>query len=497
MSDGRTTLAAVSEIFGDFEIHVTVRATQAEQLAAFAAEHELKFLHIELDRGVAASQPMLTLHSSGSLGEQVTGVNHWCRQLRAAGIEPVRGKIEATPWAGGVPQHEDAAIGEPAYRYFEHHIKLRLPVGADLDAITALVEPHGARLSRNARKRSVDGTGVRFVNQRCHRVGRAVAEGRLGRLLTALREAGHEVVSTEQEYVVYDDNLELDAGWLPVPSASASVRPSRVFDPALKHLADAYRPGEPVFGDPAIGERWRAARRAAARHILSVLPGQLVLRGSMAMSAWVGAAARDPGDLDFVVTPASLTSSSAQARELLDAIVAAVAAAPGAGLRPESVTESAIWTYERADGRRLVIPFQVPGVPDGTVQIDVVFGEELPVPPEPITLPGVPRPVLAATAGLSLAWKLLWLVTDWYPQGKDLYDAVLLAEHTTPDLGLIRDLMRPELGWEADEFGGESVLSLTDVQWGNFALEYPDLVTDPHELPWLRRLAVALDRAGG
>ena len=46
-------------------------------------------------------------------------------------------------------------------------------------------------------------------------------------------------------------------------------------------------------------------------------------------------------------------------------------------------------------------------------------------------LPGVAAPMLAAPAPLALAWKLLWLATDTYPQGKDLYDAVLLAENTT------------------------------------------------------------------
>ncbi|MFI1987914.1 nucleotidyl transferase AbiEii/AbiGii toxin family protein [Actinoplanes sp. NPDC020271] len=510
----------MKEITGDFETHVTVAAGQADQLAAFAARHGLTFLQIELDRGAEPSQPMLTLHGSGTLTSQIALVQSWATRLRAAGIEPVRSKIEATPWADGVPRHSRDVSPD---RYFEHHLKLRLPAGADPQPITALVEPHGARLSRNARKRSADGSEVRFVNQRCHGVTLATATARLDRLVTDLREAGHPPISVEQEYVVFDSNLDLDRGWLPKPTGAdvpiARIAPERrrpgfpatyravpgarqglVFEPALKQHDDAFRAGEPVFDDLATGERWRAARRAAAHHVLSVLagatlPGDLVLRGSTVLPAWVGAAAREPGDLDFVVTPAGLTSDSAEARLLLDGIVAAVAADPGAGLRPERVAETAIWTYERADGRRLVIPFQVPGVPEGIVQLDVVFGEELPIPPSPITLPGVRSPVLAATAELSLAWKLLWLATDWYPQGKDLYDAVLLAEHTTVDLALVRDLMRPELGSEADDFTADTVLGWADVEWGNFALDYPELVEIPDEQPLLRRLAVALGQA--
>jgi hypothetical protein len=85
------------------------------------------------------------------------------------------------------------------------------------------------------------------------------------------------------------------------------------------------------------------------------------------------------------------------------------------------------------------------------------------------------------------------LATDTYPQGKDLYDAVLLAEHTTVDLALVRDLIRPELGDEADRFTAITVLSWTYIDWRNFTDAYPTIdgtVTD-----WLRRLALALDQA--
>ncbi|MER5177560.1 nucleotidyl transferase AbiEii/AbiGii toxin family protein [Streptomyces sp. NPDC002896] len=54
--------------------------------------------------------------------------------------------------------------------------------------------------------------------------------------------------------------------------------------------------------------RRRTARRAALDHVLSLIADapwsdSLVLRGSMVMSAWAGSAAREPGDLDFVVLP--------------------------------------------------------------------------------------------------------------------------------------------------------------------------------------------------
>ena len=516
-------------VSGDFEIHITAHAAQAGRLSAFAAEHGVKFVHIVLDRGTYASQPMLTLTGQGTLSEQHAAVQRWQRDLHEAGIHPCRSKIEAAPWCVGVPQSDKQAAAAPAGRYFEHHVKLVLPSAAvaDLVALADLVAPHGARLSRNARRELAGGTQERFVNQRCHGVGLATARRRLDELVQTLRAAGHEPTTVEQEYVVFDSDLSHDQGWLDPPTTGASgwalkrehsmrsapagspdypptyqplpgsptVRQRAAFDPALKQYPNAYRAGEPHFVEADTAQRWATARRTAMRHVLAAIAAtrwsqHLVLRGSVTMAAWVGDAAREPGDLDFVATPHTITSDSNDARTLLDDIKAAVRTSPGAGLRPDRITESAIWTYERADGRRLLIPFSTPGTPDGHIQIDIVFGEQLPLPPEVLILPGVDEPILAAPASLALAWKLLWLATDMYPQGKDLYDAVLLAEHTTVDRSLVRQLMRPELGAEADTFTAETVLSW-QVDWTNFTDEYPDVTGTAKE--WSRRLALALD----
>ncbi|MEV4275200.1 nucleotidyl transferase AbiEii/AbiGii toxin family protein [Actinoplanes xinjiangensis] len=469
---------------------ITTGEHQADRLASLAAEHGVAFRHLRPDHGVFRSQPMITV---------------------SGGTDVVR------EWEQRIPVLRRRTLGPVTAdgRRFEHRIELRSEPErvVEIVRLADLVEEHGAALGRDPR---------RLIVQRCLRTTADGAAGQLDRLLAGLRAEGHQVVSVQRWQIVHDDNPDLDGGWL-IPDPARRFRPSGdgvirvrkewlpptfqpvppgrgveqryVFDPALKQFDDAYRPGEPEFADPVIGGRWQSARQLAMNHLLTVLGGSrwaehLVLRGSALMPVWAGAAARRPGDLDFVVTPPTVTSGSREARELLDGIRNA---ASGAGLRPGETAESEIWTYERADGRRLVIPFSVPGVPDGSIQIDVVFGEHLPIEPEPIMLPGVGSPILAATAELSLAWKLLWLATDRYPQGKDLYDAVLLAEHTTVDVELVRDLLLPELGDEALEFSAVTPLSWYDVDWDNFADEYPQVAGPARH--WLRRLALALDRS--
>ncbi|MFJ4342377.1 nucleotidyl transferase AbiEii/AbiGii toxin family protein [Streptomyces sp. NPDC088915] len=230
-----------------------------------------------------------------------------------------------------------------------------------------------------------------------------------------------------------------------------------VFDPALKHFDEAYRPGDGVVEDPGLRARWQTARRAALDLVLAAVAGSrwadsLVLRGSMLMSAWFGEAARDPKDIDFVVVPETWRIEEPRTRALLDGIAEAAER-----LARESGTELSIpaagavseyiWTYERVPGHRLVLPWTAPGLPGGQVQLDFVFQERLPTPPRPTGVAGVR--LSAADRELSLAWKLVWLSCDMYPQAKDLYDAVLLAESCALPLALLETVLR-----EADEWPG-------------------------------------------
>ncbi|MFB7274624.1 nucleotidyl transferase AbiEii/AbiGii toxin family protein [Streptomyces sp. NPDC056244] len=272
-----------------------------------------------------------------------------------------------------------------------------------------------------------------------------------------------------------------------LPTPAGMDRPA-VFDPALKQFANAYRAGEPRFPDEETGRAWHRARRTVLDLVLAAVAegpwaDHLVLRGSVLMATWFGERARDPGDLDFVVVPRDWAMDEPRTAGLFEAIArdtAALARTRGDRVVIDAagmVTED-IWTYERVPGRRMLLPWSAPGIPGGTVQLDLVFNELLPAPAEPTELrplgDGPGCRLLAASPGLSLAWKLLWLVSDAYPQGKDLYDAVLLAEHTAPEYGLVRDAfvlggyegLRPPGRWWLEPLYAE-------VGWEHFTADHP------------------------
>lgn len=206
---------------GSLETHLTISLQQADEmpaLRAFAAEHSLKCTHIVLDRGATPSQPMLTHQGEGTLQRALVTANELTRALSARGFSVLRTKIEAAPWNLGVPQ-QDGDVTEtaaPADRYFEHHVKLVLSAAADLDALLQTALIHHSHVSRNALRVRADGQQERFVTQRCHRVGRATSRARLAALLRALRAERWAIAEVDEEYVIYDSNLCLDAGWIGV-----------------------------------------------------------------------------------------------------------------------------------------------------------------------------------------------------------------------------------------------------------------------------------------
>lgn len=278
--------------------------------------------------------------------------------------------------------------------------------------------------------------------------------------------------------------------------AGDDVRQQAVFDPSLKHFARGYRAGDPVFDDPERTAAWARARRAAMDAVLLAVSesewvDSLVLRGSVLLADWFEEEAREPGDLDFVVVPRSWNIDDGRTARMLEGIAAA--AAGRAGIKDSGAVCEDIWTYDRVPGTRMVLPWQVPGLPAGQVQLDFVFNERLPEEPQPVEL-ACGASVLAASPALSLAWKLLWLVSDAHPQGKDLYDAVLLAERYPLPHALLDQVFRlaPEQPLPHPGVSMEDIAAYGNVghEWDHFTAEHPQLSGSEEE--YARRLLAAL-----
>jgi Nucleotidyl transferase AbiEii toxin, Type IV TA system len=296
------------------------------------------------------------------------------------------------------------------------------------------------------------------------------------------------------------------------------IQRPQIFDPALWHFSHrAFRLGDPIFQDPDLAERWFEARQQVIEYLLLSVRGScwnehLVLRGSMLLKAWLGDTAREPNDIDWVFRSEHVKREDRLAKQLFNELIKLLRKYPrfnNIKIDGANIATDEIWTYERADGRRMLIPWQAEGLPEGTLQVDVVFGERLF--DEPVLTP-IPTswnesiPIWSASKALSLAWKIRWLETDGYPQGKDLYDAALLAEQTQLPFDLLCKVLFSSDDWLRsikydfpDFYSSPNVVwksgypwrTQTEfVEWDNFILEYPWVEGDAQS--WIDRLSQAL-----
>ncbi|MDB9517098.1 nucleotidyl transferase AbiEii/AbiGii toxin family protein [Roseofilum reptotaenium CS-1145] len=297
----------------------------------------------------------------------------------------------------------------------------------------------------------------------------------------------------------YPTNTETDA----------NLTQAKVFEPALAHFMNAFRLGDPIFADSHLKNQWFKARREVMNHLLvwisrSSWNQHLVLRGSLLLKARLGDEAREPGDMDFVFRPDNISPDHPVAKGLFDDLIQMVSDNPEVGsvtIQVDQIRRDEIWTYERAEGRRIVFPWQAENLPGGVVQIDVTFRETLldePIQTSMSLIEGDNALIWSASPELSLAWKLLWLETDRYPQGKDLYDAVLLAERIELPFDLLHQVLQSSPDWqdfaqyEAIDWQARVFPSVSsyDLDWENFILEYPWIEGEGTD--WLARLSKAL-----
>ena len=285
--------------------------------------------------------------------------------------------------------------------------------------------------------------------------------------------------------------------------ADPGITQQLVFDPATKHFDRSFRAGEPRFSDAEQAASWQQARRAAIVTVLTAISGSpwaenLVLRGSVLLKAWLGAVAREPGDLDFVVIPVGWIIEEDRSRQMLTGIAAGAQACADSPVAIDAgrAAIEGIWTYDRVPGLRMMLPWTADGGHSGDLQLDFVFNEHLPSDPEPaevsLSSHGPQPQVLAVTPELSLAWKVQWLITDMYPQAKDLYDAVLLAERTPLRYDLLRQVMTAaDPAYERIQVTLADITRLDCIDFDAFRVDYPDLSADEQDL--IQRLAAALE----
>ena len=263
---------------GPFETHLTLSAAcpaDFDELTALVAEAALKLTCIELAHGLHPLQPMVTRHGAGSLATEFKAIAELKAQFHDLGWRVVRTKIEVDAGHAAAPLNAGQAADCPAERYFENHVKILHAPDIPMAAMVSIAGEVASRLSRNARRIRPDGGHERFFTQRFYRSPRSVARHGLEVLLHRLAAAGFTVLEHEEEYVIHDTNIALDAGWLEpgeyhpheTPEAAQAYSGVYRFPPKACRVATAVSGAAATIAQEpaAVGERLSSDDREKAK----------------------------------------------------------------------------------------------------------------------------------------------------------------------------------------------------------------------------------------
>jgi hypothetical protein len=208
---------------GLFEAHITVSnlsPSESKRFTETCNQLSIKAIQIELSRGDVPIQPMTCSTHKGdftSVLNEVTGLAH---QLKRAGFEVTRQKIEAAPFNQGIPMTTTDAQNHSSDNYFEHHLKILFEKESNFNEIQRVCVAYGAHLSRNAFENRADNAKTYFITLRCYSIGLEEAMIRFNALKQAITHLKINILKNITEYCVYDDRLNLDANWLTDDQAS-------------------------------------------------------------------------------------------------------------------------------------------------------------------------------------------------------------------------------------------------------------------------------------
>jgi hypothetical protein len=191
-----------------FELHITTSPLLVKEIhdfVSFCLIHEAKPLLIELARGEYIAQPMMNkviiVHSLDDALLAATGLS---AQLHANNWKVQRLKIEIPAY------HAEKWNVEHAFKpYFEWHGKIKGNVTPEL---LGFCQQHRAHLSLNALKKE---DNYRFITLR-ESGSKEVFQQRVDRIAGSLTAAGWPLIKDVSEFCVYDNNVYLDKGWLPI-----------------------------------------------------------------------------------------------------------------------------------------------------------------------------------------------------------------------------------------------------------------------------------------
>lgn len=210
-------LERLQQFEGSYECHITVKLPPNDHTALAAFQKQCQLLQakpvlIILSNGNTPTQPMLSKVLTGQPDSVEQAIHAMVETLnKSFHIERV--KIEVDPTCLQLPQTQTQAEQLPTSCYFEHHVKIQLPIDTNLHTLRQSCKRYDGHLSKNAIHKNSANHEQRFITQR-FRTSDTQAQQGLKALLDYLNQPPFAIKKVIREFNIFDSHADLDQGWM-------------------------------------------------------------------------------------------------------------------------------------------------------------------------------------------------------------------------------------------------------------------------------------------
>jgi hypothetical protein len=219
-------MCSFAQIEGVFEIHISVKPEQVFKLWSFTAEKKnIKLILASSSTGTHPNQLMISKFTNGKYENVIEKAKHLAKEMEEYGLDIIRLKVESLMHNEGVPISEldyqdlitcPEIIGTP---YFEFHVKFDIDnQQSSKDYLTKIDELTKQFITKDikiAHSVNVCGSKNLMLTIRIYNYGRKYAVDTKNKILDSLKDQRIKFMDNiQQEFSVFDNNENLDQGWL-------------------------------------------------------------------------------------------------------------------------------------------------------------------------------------------------------------------------------------------------------------------------------------------
>lgn len=200
----------LTKINGLHEIHISVKPEEIALLRWYCKDKKIKPILACSLYGDNLNQLMISKFKHGTSKEVLDKGKFLVNDMKSYGLNPIRLKIEAMMNSPGAPVGDESLWD--ITHYWEFHIKVPVNNSHELDKLRYIILRYNAHISVNVFKTELEPLVTLRIY---HPITYNEAMKGKAKLIKDIKKGGFNLnYEIHQELCIYDDNQDLDKGWL-------------------------------------------------------------------------------------------------------------------------------------------------------------------------------------------------------------------------------------------------------------------------------------------